>query len=422
MRLKNSYYHLERALKVVPEGSQTKSKMANRFPENFPKFISHGKGSHVWDVDGNEYIDWVMGLGPIILGHANDDVVNDVYTQANLGNVFALPSIKEYELAELLKRHIPCAEMSRFARNGGDATMGAVRLARAITDKKWVLYYGYHGGNDWFAQNITPNAGTTNSLTNKFEYNNIDSLKTRITLCEDEKLVNKGVAAVIMEVPPDEPEEGYLQSVIDLAHEHGALFILDEVVTGLRYGIGGAQEKYGIVPDIACFSKGLGNGFPISAICGKAEYMERFNDIFFSTTFGGELTGIQAALTTVELCYQNNVADHIDRIGSELREGIMWAIKELEIDAELKGNSARSILEFKNDPYMVTKTVFLQEVIKEGVLMGVPIFPCLAHTKEDVRQTIRAIERAFSYIRKHKNDPDKGLVGKPISLIGSPRK
>ncbi|MDD5010014.1 MAG: aminotransferase class III-fold pyridoxal phosphate-dependent enzyme [Syntrophorhabdaceae bacterium] len=420
MRLKNSYYHLERALKVVPEGSQTKSKMANRFPENFPKFISHGKGSHVWDVDGNEYIDWVMGLGPIILGHANDDVVNDVYTQANRGNVFALPSIKEYELAELLKRHIPCAEMSRFARNGGDATMGAVRLARAITGKIWVIYTGYHGGHDWIAQEIIPNAGTTNSMTCKVQFNDIEELKTRLEFLET--MVNEGTAAVIMEVPPDEPKDDYLQKAIDLAHEHGALFILDEVVTGLRYGMGGAQEKYGIVPDLACFSKGLGNGFPISAICGKAEYMERFNDIFFSTTFGGELTGIQAALTTVELCYENDVADHIDRIGSELREKIKWVIKELEINAELKGNSARSILEFKDDPDMVTKTVFLQEVVKRGVLMGVPIFPCFAHTMDDVNQTIRAIERAFLYIRKHENEPDKGLIGKPISLIGSPRK
>jgi glutamate-1-semialdehyde aminotransferase len=200
------------------------------------------------------------------------------------------------------------------------------------------------------------------------------------------------------------------------------LFILDEVVTGLRYGMGGAQEKYGIVPDLACFSKGLGNGFPISAICGKAEYMERFNDIFFSTTFGGELTGIQAALTTVELCYQNNVADHIDRIGSVLRLWIREAIEESGVNAELKGNSARSILEFKYDPDMVTKTVFLQEVIKGGVLMGVPIFPCYAHTMEDATHTWLAIRKAFEYIRRHENDPDKGLIGKPISLIGSPRK
>jgi glutamate-1-semialdehyde 2,1-aminomutase len=414
MQLKNSDNRYEKALKFIPEGAQTKSKMACRFPSNYPKFISHGKGSHIWDIDGNEYIDWVMGLGPVILGYADDCVNGAVVQQLDKGNVFPLPSPLEADLAELLSIHVPCAEMSRFGRNGADATMGAVRLARAITGREEVYYCGYHGGADWYAHNIAPNNGTIKQPTYVFEYGG-----TPWFTDEDPP------ACIIMEVPPDEPPEGYMQMLIDLAHEHGALFILDEIVTGFRYAMGGAQELFNLDVDLACFSKGMANGFPISAICGKREYMERFNEIFFSTTFGGELTGIAAAKATIEKLYLTNGVDHIWKIGDSLRTGIRDIMEKYPCNAELKGNPARSLIVFKTDDGaedVITKTVFLQEVIKHGVFMGVPIFPCVSHTETDVYKTLFAINEAFKYIVQNRNLNSRGLIGEPISLIGSPRK
>jgi glutamate-1-semialdehyde aminotransferase len=417
MQSKNSDYFYNRALQYIPEGSQTKSKMACRFPENYPKFISRGKGSHIWDVDGNEYVDWVMGLGPVILGYSDDDVTNAVVEQMKDGNVFPLPSPLEAALADLLSRHISCAEMSRFARNGTDATMGAVRLARAITGRHWVAYCGYHGGADWYANNVIPNAGTINQPTVEFRYNNVDWILNTLPKLD--------IACVIMEILPEEPDKKWIETLIDSCHREGILFILDEVVTGFRYAMGGAQELFNLDVDIACFSKGMGNGFPISAICGKRKYMEHFDEIFFSTTFGGELTGIAAAKATIEKLYLNNGIDHIWKIGDLLRTGIRDIMEKYPCNAELKGNPARSLIVFKTDDGAedtITKTVFLQEVIKYGVFMGVPIFPCYSHTLEDVERTLFAIRGAIKYIVQHRNDSDKGLIGKPISLIGSPRK
>ena len=413
MREKNSDYYYKRALSYIPEGAQTKSKMACRFPDNYPKFISRGKGSKIWDVDGNEYIDWVMGLGPIILGYADDDVNNAVWAQGMDGNVFPLPSPLESELALMLSLHIPCAEMSRFARNGTDATMGAVRLARAITGKNRVAYCGYHGGADWYANNIVPSAGTVKQPTMEFGYNDMDWVL--------DKLPQLNLACVIMEIRPEEPDKAWIQALIDACHRDGILFILDEVVTGFRYSMGGAQELLGLDVDLACFSKGMGNGFPISAVCGKRKYMEHFENVFFSTTFGGELTGIVAAKATINKLYLNNGVDHIWKIGDQLRTGIRDIMEKYPCNVELKGNPARSLIVFKTDDGaedVITKTVFLQEVIEHGVFMGVPIFPCVAHSEADVEQTLFAINEAFKYIVRHKNDSDKGLKGNPIQMTG----
>ena len=408
MKYDNMMY--QEMLRYIPEGAQTKSKMACRFPENYPKLISHGKGSHIWDYDGNEYIDWVMGLGPVILGYSDDDVNRAVVQQIDKGNVFPLPSYKEASLAQMLSLHIPCAEMARFGRNGADATMGAVRLARSITGREAVYYCGYHGGADWFAHNIIPKAGTVPQPTYEFEYGGTPWF-----------IEDVPPAAVIMEIPPREIDTEYIQFLIKLSHEWGALFILDEIVTGFRYAMGGAQELYNLDVDLACFSKGMANGFPISAIVGKKEYMEHFSDIFFSTTFGGELTGIAAAIATIDKLYLTNGVDHIWKIGDALRTGIQEIFDKCPINVELKGNPPRSLIVFKNDDGsedIITKTVFLQKVIKYGVFMGVPIFPCCSHTMEDVERTLFAISGAMKYIMKNKHREDKGLVGKPIQMTG----
>lgn len=407
MKLTKSNALLNRALRYIPEGSQTKSKMACRFPEQFPKFIEQGLGSHVWDIDSNEYIDWIMGLGPVTIGYEK--------IKPSHHGVFSLPSPKEAELAELLCDIIPCAEMARFGKNGGDATMAAVRLARAVTGKRAILYCGYHGAADWFASQIIPSAGTTPQLVYPFEYNNIESITDFFDKAKERFGEDNPVAAIIMEVPPEEPEPDFLQRVINIAHNHGALFILDEIVTGFRYALGGAQELYGITPDLACFGKGMANGFPISCVVGKKEIMQDFDKIFWSTTFGGDIGAIEASILTINTFLEKDVIGHIWKMGSILRTHIALGLPKY---ATLRGNPARSLIEFKDDPDFVLKSLFLQEVAKRGVLMGVPIFPCFSHDLKDVEQTRFAIEKAFEVVEKNKKDPRKALVGEPLKMTG----
>jgi glutamate-1-semialdehyde 2,1-aminomutase/spore coat polysaccharide biosynthesis protein SpsF len=265
---------------------------------------------------------------------------------------------------------------------------------------------------DWYAHEIIPNDGTIPQPVSKWEYNNIESLKAKFDYAPN------NIAAVIMEIPPEEPMPGFLQAVIDLTHEHGALFILDEIVTGFRYSLGGAQELYGITPDLACFGKGMANGFPISAIVGKREYMEHFSDIFFSTTFGGDVGAIEASILTINRIIEDDVIRHIWTIGRKLRSGIQDIISKYDIGARLRGNPARSLIEFDDDPDFVKKSLFLQEVANMGVLMGVPIFFCASHTMQDVNKTIEAIDMAFSVIAQHKDNPREALVGKPLVMTG----
>jgi glutamate-1-semialdehyde aminotransferase len=283
-----------------------------------------------------------------------------------------------------------------------------------VTGKTAILYCGYHGGQDWFASQIIPSAGTTPQLVYPFEYNNIDSITDFFDKAKERFGEDNPVAAIIMEVPPEEPEPDFLQRVINIAHAHGALFILDEIVTGFRYSLGGAQELYGIMPDLACFGKGMANGFPISCVVGKKEIMQDFDKIFWSTTFGGDIGAIEASILTINTFLEKDVIGHIWQIGTALRKAIAQVLPD---NAILRGNPARSLIEFKDDPDFVLKSLFLQEVAKCGVLMGVPIFPCFSHDMDDVKRTAGAISHAFRMCTMAQ-DPRKALVGEPLRMVG----
>ena len=279
-RYRKSRAMLERAQRVIPLGSQTFSKSRVVYPANAaPLFLTHGKGSHVWDVDGNEYVDFVNGLLPVILGYDDPDVIEAVSSQLKRGVTFSLATELEVELAELMREIIPCAEMVRFGKNGSDATSGAIRVARAHTGRDRVAVCGYHGWQDWYIGATTRNKGVpaaVGALTHKFPYNDLDALRRLLESHRGE------FAAVMMEpMNVEEPRPGYLEGVRDLAHEHGALFILDEIITGFRYHLGGAQTLFNVVPDLATFGKSMGNGFPISAVVGRARYMAADGGDFF---------------------------------------------------------------------------------------------------------------------------------------------
>ncbi|HLW95891.1 MAG TPA: aminotransferase class III-fold pyridoxal phosphate-dependent enzyme, partial [Solirubrobacteraceae bacterium] len=380
--------------RVIRAGTQTLSKGPSQFVDGVsPKYLARGKGCHVWDVDGNEYIDYPMALGPILLGYDYPPVTAAVIAQIHEGTTFTLMHPKEVELAERLVDVIPCAERVRFAKNGADATGGAVRAARALTGREHVIATGYHGYHDWYIATTERNAGIPRlhvELTHSVPFNDLAALEAALSAHE--------VAAVVMELPGTEPDEGYLQAAIDATHRHGALFVLDEIVTGFRYALGGAQELYGIRPDLACYGKGVANGYPLSAIVGSAAAMEAFEEIFFSMTYSGETVSLAAALATLDVIESEPVLEHIWARGEQLRGGVRRLGEQVSFDVSLGGNPPRSGITFGGSydaAPIELRALFLQEAHKRGVLFGVPIFPTYSHTEADIERTLSVVEAAF---------------------------
>ncbi|MFH1709892.1 MAG: aminotransferase class III-fold pyridoxal phosphate-dependent enzyme [bacterium] len=410
----------ERAIKVIPSGTQTLSKGPDQFIRGVsPKYLVKGKGCHVWDIDGNEFIDYPMALGPILLGYDYPAVTKAAIKQIHMGTAFTLMHPVEVELAELLTEVIPCAEMVRFGKNGVDATSAAIRCARAYTGKDHIAYCGYHGYQDWYCAIHVRNKGVPvilRDFMHEFKYNDISSL---------ERLFNENhgkIGAVIMEQPGTEPQNNFLQKVKDVAHKNNAVFIMDEIVTGFRYSLGGAQELYKVVPDLAAFGKGMANGFPLSAVVGKKEIMKTFDEIFFSTTYGGETVSIAASIATIKTMRKKDVVGHIWKQGKKLRNGLCKIIEGLKIDLKISGNPPRSGFEFQEQKGISAsqiKSLFLQETIKRGVLFGGPVFITFSHKDKDIQKTLDASHNALNVVKKalDENNIAKYMEGEFIGDI-----
>lgn len=387
----------ERAKRAIPLGTQTLSKAPSQFVDGVsPKFLVRGRGSHVWDADGNEYVDYPMALGPILLGYDHPAVTEAVVAQVHEGTTFTLMHPLEVEVAELLIEIIPCAEKVRFAKNGADATGGAIRAARALTGREHVIATGYHGYHDWYIASTELRKGIPllhRELIHPTPFGDLAALAAQFEARAGE------VAAVIMEIPASEPPDGYLQDAIDLTHRHGALFVLDEIVTGFRYALGGAQELYGVCPDLACFGKGMANGYPLAAVVGSDEAMAAFDEIFFSMTYSGETVSLAAARATLEVLRGGPVLEQIWDTGRALRAGLSVLGEQAAFELRLVGNPPRSAMTFAEQPggapHDLLRAIFLQETHKRGVLFGVPIFPTHAHSEDDVRHTLDAVAAAF---------------------------
>ena len=405
---KESNNLIERALKSIPLGSQTFSKSITQFPRGVsPLFIERGCGSHVWDVDGNEYVDFVNALASVSIGYNDLDINNAISEQLAKGISFTLPHRLEMEVAEILIDIVPCAEMVRFGKNGTDATSAAIRLSRAYTERDHVLVCGYHGWQDWYIGATTKNLGVPDAvkeLTHVFQYNDIQSLAQWFKKYPDD------IAAVIMEpMNVAWPDKGFLQSVKDLTHQYDSVLIFDETVTGCRLAKGGAQELFDVTPDLANFGKGLANGLPLSAVLGRKEIMLKMEDIFFSGTFGGETLSLSAAKAVLKKIQEGSVIDKLLAIGNLVLTGVQSLIDKYNVNdlIQISGHPSWTILSFSDGVHFTSleiKTLFLQEMFKRGILIISTHNISTSHTNEDVSKLLQAYDEVLPIIAKAVNE------------------
>lgn len=421
----NSQNLLQRAKKVIPVAAQTYSKSYRYFCEgNSPAFLDRGKGSYVWDVDDNKFIDFICALGPVTIGYNDERVNNAIIEQLNKGISFSQPSDLSIKLAEKLTDILPAAEMVKFVKNGSDATSAAVKLARAYTGKDMVAVCGYHGMDNWYIGSTENNKGVPKAvcdLTKKFEYNNLDSVEKLFEENSDQ------IGAVILEpIQENGPKEDYLNKLKKIVHSNGAVLIFDEVVSGFRYALGGASELYDVTPDLVAVGKGMANGMSLSAVAGKKEIIELIEsqNVFVSTTFGGENLSIASAIKTIEIMEEENYFDHVWDLGKIKLEHLDALIAEYDLKEVIStvGLPPHCGLKFDgyNDlDYLDIKSVFLETMINEGILtIGINNIS-LSHTKKDIKNYLNSAEIAMIAIKKAiENNSISGILkGEKINPV-----
>lgn len=414
---------LQRSIQVIPGTAQTFSKGPSQHVQGVaPVFLQRGKGCRVWDADGNEYVDYVQGLLPNILGYAHDEVNAAFASQLAAGHSFSLPHPIEVLLAERLRQMIPCAEMVRFGKNGSDAAAGAVRAARAFTGRERIACCGYHGWQDWYIGSTTRNAGVpaqVRALTHPFPYGDSAKLEEILAARSGE------FAAVIMEpVNFTPPPEGYLAEAKELAHKHGALLIFDEICSGFHFGLGGAQKRFGVTPDLACFGKAMGNGFPISIVCGRADVMRMFEEIFVSFTFAGEVASMAATLRVLDILETTDALARMEAHGRTLQDGFNVLAKEAGLASRLEcvGYPQWSLLKFKDEAgkdSLLVRSLFAQETVKRGILHLATHNMCAAHDAASTEQTLQAYAAAIKTLAGWlpEADPTRFLEGTMIQPV-----
>jgi glutamate-1-semialdehyde 2,1-aminomutase/spore coat polysaccharide biosynthesis protein SpsF len=414
-RFPNSEALWERATNVIPLGTQTFSKTPGQFVRGAtPMYLSRGRGARVWDVDGNEYLDYPMALGPVILGYAEPVVDDAIRAQLHDGITFTLPHPLEVDVAERIVSMCPGVEMVRFGKSGSDAVSAAVRAARALTTRDRVVVTGYHGWHDWFIGSTTRSAGVPRAvgqLTSAIAFSDQAAIETALS--------SDDVAAVVIEPSGAEvPPAGYLQWLIETAHRHGTLVVFDEVITGFRLAPGGARQRYGVAPDFSCYGKALGNGMPISAVAGRRSVMGIFEEIFFSGTHGGEALSLAAARAVLDFVADGRVLSDIESTGVRLQQGLRDLVVRYGLDSivRISGEPQRTVVSFPGADELVHKSVVQQFLVERGILFNGSMFICHRHTVLDIDQTLDAFTDAFAALASDV-DPRKLLTGPPAEAV-----
>jgi glutamate-1-semialdehyde 2,1-aminomutase/spore coat polysaccharide biosynthesis protein SpsF len=424
LKLERSFELLKKAKELIPCATQTLSKGYTQWSVGaYPLFIRSANGCEVTDVDGNVYIDYGMALGPFILGYSDPDVNKAVSEQLKEGTMFTLPHPLEVQVAELIIENVPCAEMIRFGKNGSDATSAAIKLARAFTGKEKIIVCGYHGWQDWYIASTEKDAGIPKrmkELVISLKYNDIDMLKEILSKHEKE-----GIAGLIMEpVGAIPPENNFLEEVRKITRENKVILIFDELFTGFRWSMGGAQEYFNVIPDLACFGKAIANGFPVSCIAGKREIMQKFEDVFFSFTYGGETLSLAAIIATIKKLKSHKVHEHIEKWGDYLIDGINNLIQKHNLDKYLSiiGYPFKSVFMFngsENFTSLELKTFFQQECAKRGLLFIGYHLISYAHKKEHIDFTLEIYNDVMMSLERliGKNELKESLEGTVVTQV-----
>lgn len=405
--LQNSFNEYDIAKKLIPGAVLGIRRPYNFVEGEFPIFFEQGKGGKVVDVDKNEYIDYLCAYGPIILGYREEEVDNAVIEQIQKkGFCFSLTQTYQNELAAKMNELIPCAEMSLFVTTGSDATTCATRIARSYTGRDKIMRCGYHGWHDWC---VEVKGGIPEKLYEdvyEFKYNNLESLEQLLKQHGDE------TAAVIitpfghpLAARMEEPAPGFLEGVKELAHKYGAVLIFDEIRTGFRVSLGGAQKYYGVTPDLSVFGKAMANGYPIGAVTGKREIMmEGEKNVFISSTFFPNSLSYVAALKTIEILQRDKVLEVIWDKGRYMMKGIQKQLDKYAVGANLNGIPPMMFITFdKNSSgsYKAKRKDFYTQLIRRKVFLQ-PYhhgYICYRHTTEDLDYTINAIGEALEYVK-----------------------
>ena len=403
----------ERAQRIIPGGAHTCSKGDDQLPVNAPRAFVRGKGARVWDVDGREYVDWGMGMQSVLLGHAEETVDDAAVAALRNGQNFSRPSLLELETAEAVLELYPHMEMVKFNKNGSDANSAAIRLARAVTGRTLIAYdqcAPFLSGQDWFIGTTALDAGVPEEirrLSVPFRYNDVESLE-RVFGEHPQQL-----AALIMEVTRDvKPLPGFLETVRRLCDEQGTLLILDEVLSGFRYGLHGAQALFGITPDLMTLGKGLANGYALAALLGKRVYMERGGLthpqerlFLLSSTNGAEQSGLAAGRSTIRLFRRHPVIEHLAAVGQQLADGINQIATRhgiqhaLFLRSDFACRPMLHTLDAEGRPSLAFRTLFLQETLRYGVFMPW-ICPSFRHGELELAQTFEAVDAAAAVYAK----------------------
>jgi len=379
----------DRARRVLWKGGPEATQHALLQSCGFPRYLERADGCRIWDVDGNCYLDYLMSWGSVFLGHNAAAVSHEVAQQLQRGALLNLGVEQEVSLAERLCAHIPGAELVRFVASGSEATNAAVRIARAVTDREKIAQYGFHGWLDW-CQSTHPAGIAKDTLqsTLSLDYNNPEHLRELFSIHGNE------IACVIMEPFKDEePKEGYLQAVQAIAHEHGALFILDEIKTGVRLGLGGAQAHFGVTPDLCVFSKALANGYPLAVLAGRAEILEQASDVWVSGTYHGWPPAIAAAHATLSVLEREPVAAHVWTLGERLMTGFNRIMRHYGLPARLAGLPPMPQVRYPEGEPAELEQLFSNMLTRGYFIHPIrPWFISAAHDMEDIEQTLVDIE------------------------------
>lgn len=403
----------KRASNSIASQTQTYSKQSCRFVDGvYPQYAEYGNGPMLVDVQGNTFIDYICGLGTNVLGYGFERVSERVVNQIARGTLFSLPHRSEILLAEKIKDMIPSIELLRFLKSGSEAVSAGIKIARAYTGRDIVLSNGYHGWHDWSTPITENNLGTPKEYGQSiipFKYGDLDNLKT--LLC-----AHKVACVVLDPVIFDIPKDDYFDKLIKLAHKYGALVLFDEVVTGIRWSKYSVQRTYNVKPDLTALGKAMANGFPISCIGGKKNIMKVLdNGCFVSSTYGGDLVGISAALATLDVVTTDDVPSHLYESGSVLMEGLA------EIGVYCDGTPYRQRMNFPSPEH---KALFWQECVGLGLLFGGAQHTSYSHTMPIIERTIDMASEAMEKCKPYWDNPAKGLRGKlpkPVLAISKLR-